>query len=70
MHDESLTLLNIMQADLSKHQCSFLSTCDTTVGVFECPDKMIYLAAALQFAGVICPQSNIDVSIELQQCPV
>jgi len=52
MRDEPLTLLDITQMDLSKHQYAFLSACDTAVGVFDRPDEVIHLAAALQFAGV------------------
>jgi len=47
MHDEPLTLLDITQTDLSKHQYAFLSACDTAVGVFDRPDEVIHLAAAL-----------------------
>jgi len=52
MRDQPLTLLDITQTDLSKHQYAFLSACDTAVGVPDRPDEVIHLAAALQFAGV------------------
>ncbi|KAG1828569.1 CHAT domain-containing protein [Suillus variegatus] len=47
-----LSLLNIAQIDLSRHQFAFLSACETTVGDLSTPDEVIHLAAGLQFAGV------------------
>ncbi|KAJ8582404.1 hypothetical protein M405DRAFT_885320 [Rhizopogon salebrosus TDB-379] len=52
MRDEPLTLLDITQTDLSRHEFAFLSACETAVGDFTTPDEVIHLAAALQFAGV------------------
>jgi CHAT domain-containing protein len=52
MRDEPLTLLDITQTDLSRHEFAFLSACETAVGSVETPDEVIHLAAALQFAGV------------------
>jgi CHAT domain-containing protein/tetratricopeptide (TPR) repeat protein len=52
MRDEPLTLLDITQMDLSRHEFAFLSACETAVGNFKTPDEVIHLAAALQFAGV------------------
>ncbi|KAJ8584166.1 TPR-like protein [Rhizopogon salebrosus TDB-379] len=52
MRDEPLTLLDITQTDLSRHEFAFLSACQTAVGNFKTPDEVIHLAAALQFAGV------------------
>ncbi|KAJ8584172.1 TPR-like protein, partial [Rhizopogon salebrosus TDB-379] len=52
MRDEPLTLLDIAQTDLSRHEFAFLSACETAVGSVETPDEVIHLAAALQFAGV------------------
>jgi CHAT domain-containing protein len=52
MRDEPLSLLDITQRDLSRHEFAFLSACETAVGDFETPDEMIHLAAALQFSGV------------------
>ncbi|KAJ8584727.1 TPR-like protein [Rhizopogon salebrosus TDB-379] len=52
MRDEPLTLLDITQMNLSRHEFAFLSACETAVGNFETPDEVIHLAAALQFAGV------------------
>ncbi|KAJ8584167.1 hypothetical protein M405DRAFT_827237 [Rhizopogon salebrosus TDB-379] len=52
MRDEPLTLLDIMQTDLSRHEFAFLSACETAVGDFKTPDEVIHLAGALQFAGV------------------
>ncbi|KAJ8587014.1 hypothetical protein M405DRAFT_742629 [Rhizopogon salebrosus TDB-379] len=52
MRDEPLTLLDITQMNLSRHEFAFLSACETAVGDFETPDEVIHLAAALQFAGV------------------
>jgi tetratricopeptide (TPR) repeat protein len=52
MRDEPLTLLDITQTNLSRHEFAFLSACETAVGDFETPDEVIHLAAALQFAGV------------------
>ncbi|OJA20351.1 hypothetical protein AZE42_10538 [Rhizopogon vesiculosus] len=52
MRDEPLTLLDITQTDLSRHEFAFLSACETAVGDIRTPDEMIHLAAGLQFAGV------------------
>jgi CHAT domain-containing protein len=52
MRDEPLSLLDITQRDLSRHEFAFLSACETAVGDFKTPDEMIHLAAALQFSGV------------------
>jgi CHAT domain-containing protein len=52
MCDQPLSLLDITQMDLSRHEFAFLSACETTVGTFRTPDKVIHLAAGLQFAGV------------------
>ncbi|KAG1853100.1 CHAT domain-containing protein [Suillus subluteus] len=52
MQDQRLSLLNITQTDLSRHESTFLSACDTAVGDHDTPDEVIHLAAGLQFAGV------------------
>ncbi|KAG2125645.1 CHAT domain-containing protein [Suillus bovinus] len=52
MRDEPLSLLDITQTDLSRHQFAFLSACETAVGDHNTPDEVIHLAAGLQFAGV------------------
>ncbi|KAG1828839.1 CHAT domain-containing protein [Suillus variegatus] len=52
MRDQPLSLLDIAQMDLSRHQFAFLSACETAVGDFSTPDEAIHLAAGLQFAGV------------------
>ncbi|KIK33364.1 hypothetical protein CY34DRAFT_99712 [Suillus luteus UH-Slu-Lm8-n1] len=52
MRDQPLSLLDITQMDLSRHQFAFLSACETAVGVLTTPDEVIHLAAGLQFAGV------------------
>ncbi|KAG1843440.1 CHAT domain-containing protein [Suillus subluteus] len=52
MHNQLLSLLDITQMDLSRHQFVFLATCETVVSTFSTPDKVIHLAAGLQFAGV------------------
>ncbi|KAG1840297.1 CHAT domain-containing protein [Suillus subalutaceus] len=52
MRDHPLSLLDITQMDLSRHQFAFLSACETAVGDFSTPDEVIHLAAGLQFAGV------------------
>ncbi|KAG2129050.1 TPR-like protein [Suillus bovinus] len=52
MRDLPLSLLDITQMDLSRHEFAFLSACETAVGVFTTPDEVIHLAAGLQFAGV------------------
>ncbi|OAX31809.1 hypothetical protein K503DRAFT_810411 [Rhizopogon vinicolor AM-OR11-026] len=52
MRDKPLTLLDIAQTDLSRHEFAFLSACETAVGDYRTPDEMIHLAAGLQFAGV------------------
>ncbi|KAG1842271.1 CHAT domain-containing protein [Suillus subalutaceus] len=52
MCDQPLSLLDITQMDLSRHQFAFLSACETAVGVPATPDEVIHLAAGLQFAGV------------------
>ncbi|KAG1886288.1 CHAT domain-containing protein [Suillus subluteus] len=52
MCDHPLSLLDITQMNLSRHQFAFLSACETAVGDFSTPDEVIHLAAGLQFAGV------------------
>jgi CHAT domain-containing protein len=52
MRDQPLSLLDITQMDLSRHDFAFLSACETAVGDFATPDEVIHLAAGLQFAGV------------------
>ncbi|KAG2336891.1 hypothetical protein BDR05DRAFT_1005489 [Suillus weaverae] len=52
MRDQPLSLLDITQMDLSRHQFAFLSACETAVGDIQTPDEVIHLAAGLQFAGV------------------
>ncbi|KAG1859817.1 CHAT domain-containing protein [Suillus subluteus] len=52
MCDQPLSLLDITQMDLSRHQFVFLSACETAVGDLQTPDKVIHLVAGLQFAGV------------------
>ncbi|KAG1856604.1 CHAT domain-containing protein [Suillus tomentosus] len=52
MRDQPLSLLDIAQMDLSRHQFGFLSACETAVGDFSTPDQVIHLVAGLQFAGV------------------
>ncbi|KAG1722186.1 CHAT domain-containing protein [Suillus lakei] len=52
MRDHPLSLLDITQMDLSRHEFAFLSACETAVGDLSTPDEVIHLAAGLQFAGV------------------
>ena len=52
MHDQPLTLLDIAQSDLSRHEFAILSACETAVGDLRTPDEVTHLAAGLQFAGV------------------
>ncbi|KAG1736966.1 TPR-like protein [Suillus lakei] len=52
MRDKPLSLLDITQMDLSRHEYVFLSACETAVGDSSTPDEVIHLAAGLQFAGV------------------
>ncbi|KAG2141110.1 CHAT domain-containing protein [Suillus clintonianus] len=52
MLDQPLSLLDIAQMDLSRHEFAFLSACETAVGDVNTPDEVIHLAASLQFAGV------------------
>ncbi|KAG1722063.1 CHAT domain-containing protein [Suillus lakei] len=52
MRDHPLSLLDITQMDLSRHEFVFLSACETAVGDPSTPDEVIHLAAGLQFAGV------------------
>jgi CHAT domain-containing protein len=52
MRDKPLSLLDITQMDLSRHQFAFLSACESAIDNFEVPDEAIHLAAGLHFAGV------------------
>ncbi|KAG1780906.1 hypothetical protein EV702DRAFT_951497, partial [Suillus placidus] len=52
MRDQPLSLLDIAQMNLSRHQFAFLSACETAVGDFSMHDEVIHLAAGLQFARV------------------
>jgi CHAT domain-containing protein len=51
MKDKHLTLLDIMERDIPHAEFAFLSACHTTIGNEEMPDKVIHLAAGLQFLG-------------------
>ncbi|KIJ60756.1 hypothetical protein HYDPIDRAFT_116809 [Hydnomerulius pinastri MD-312] len=52
MRDGPLSLLDIINADISGHEFAFLSACETAMGVLSAPDEVIQLAAGLQFVGV------------------
>ena len=52
MADAELSLLDIINANLSNHEFAFLSACQTAVGDGVTPDEMIHLAAGSQFTGV------------------
>jgi CHAT domain-containing protein len=52
MCDQALSLLDITQTDLSRHEFALLSARDTAVGDSSTPDEVIHLAAGLQFAGI------------------
>ncbi|KAG1722048.1 CHAT domain-containing protein [Suillus lakei] len=52
MRDQPLSLVDITEMDLSRHEFVFLSACETAVGDPSTPDEVIHLAAGLQFAGV------------------
>ncbi|KIK95365.1 hypothetical protein PAXRUDRAFT_33013 [Paxillus rubicundulus Ve08.2h10] len=52
MRDDPLSLLDIVDLDLSHHGFAFLSACKTAVGDSTVPDEVIHLAAGLQFMGV------------------
>ncbi|KAF8840304.1 hypothetical protein BDN67DRAFT_1003061 [Paxillus ammoniavirescens] len=47
-----LSLLDIMNSELSNHEFVYLSASQTAVGDIKTPDEMIHLAAGLQFGGV------------------
>ncbi|KIJ59201.1 hypothetical protein HYDPIDRAFT_101115, partial [Hydnomerulius pinastri MD-312] len=52
MRDGPLSLLDIIDADISGHEFGFLSACETAMGDLSSPDEVIHLAAGLQFMGV------------------
>ncbi|KAF9230249.1 CHAT domain-containing protein [Melanogaster broomeanus] len=52
MHDAPLSLLDIINADISGHEFAFLSACETAMGDIKALDEVIHLAAGLQFMGV------------------
>ncbi|KIJ60775.1 hypothetical protein HYDPIDRAFT_116834 [Hydnomerulius pinastri MD-312] len=52
MRDGPLSLLDIIDADISGHEFAFLSACETAMGDLTAPDEVIHLAAGLQFMGV------------------
>ncbi|KAG2066902.1 hypothetical protein BDR04DRAFT_1081233 [Suillus decipiens] len=51
MKDEPITLLHIMEKDISHAEFAFLSARHTAVGDETTPDEVIHLAAGLQFSG-------------------
>ena len=51
LHDENLTLLNLIQARLPNAEFAFLASCHSAAGDPNTPDETIHLAAALQFCG-------------------
>ncbi|KIJ62206.1 hypothetical protein HYDPIDRAFT_136260 [Hydnomerulius pinastri MD-312] len=52
MQDGPLSVLDIIDADISRHEFAFLSACETAMGDLSAPDQVIHLAAGLQFMGV------------------
>ncbi|KIJ06690.1 hypothetical protein PAXINDRAFT_103266 [Paxillus involutus ATCC 200175] len=52
MRDGPLSLLDIIDLDLSHHEFAFLSACKTAMGDSTVPDEVIHLVAGLQFTGV------------------
>ncbi|KIJ62221.1 hypothetical protein HYDPIDRAFT_136267 [Hydnomerulius pinastri MD-312] len=52
MQDGPLSVLDIIDADISRHEFAFLSACETAMGDLSAPDEVIHLAAGLQFMGV------------------
>ncbi|KIJ60744.1 hypothetical protein HYDPIDRAFT_98065 [Hydnomerulius pinastri MD-312] len=52
MGDRPLSLLDIIDANISGHEFAFLSACETAMGDLSAPDEVIHLAAGLQFMGV------------------
>ncbi|KAF9231840.1 CHAT domain-containing protein [Melanogaster broomeanus] len=52
MADGSVSLLDIINANISSHEFAFLSACETAMGDLSTPDEVIHLAAGLQFMGV------------------
>ncbi|KIJ60778.1 hypothetical protein HYDPIDRAFT_116838 [Hydnomerulius pinastri MD-312] len=52
MRDGPLSLLDIIDADVSGHEFAFRSACETAMGDPSAPDEVIHLAAGLQFMGV------------------
>ncbi|KAF9236918.1 CHAT domain-containing protein [Melanogaster broomeanus] len=52
MRDGPLSLIDIINIDLSRHEFAFLSACETAMGELATPDEAIHLAAGLQFSGV------------------
>lgn len=51
LHDQPLTLLDIVRARLPNAEFAFLSACETATGDPNTPDEGLHLAAALQFVG-------------------
>ncbi|KAF9241758.1 CHAT domain-containing protein, partial [Melanogaster broomeanus] len=52
MADGLVSLLDIINADISTHEFAFLSACETAMGDLSTPYEVIHLAAGLQFMGV------------------
>ncbi|KAF9230468.1 CHAT domain-containing protein [Melanogaster broomeanus] len=52
MADGSVSLLDIINANISSHEFAFLSACEAAMGDLSTPDEVIHLAAGLQFMGV------------------
>ncbi|KAH7884835.1 CHAT domain-containing protein [Phlebopus sp. FC_14] len=51
LRDRSLTLLDIVRAELANPEFAFLSACHTAVGDKNTPDEVVHLAAGIQFSG-------------------
>jgi CHAT domain-containing protein len=51
MHDEMLTVAQLMSMRLPKAFLSFLSACETAKGDANQPDQAVHLAAAMFFTG-------------------
>ncbi|KAF9234300.1 CHAT domain-containing protein [Melanogaster broomeanus] len=52
MANGPVSLLDIINANISTHEFVFLSACKTAMGDSSSPDEVIHLAAGLQFMGV------------------
>ncbi|KAJ7431997.1 CHAT domain-containing protein [Mycena galericulata] len=73
LHEGTLSIVDIMRAQVPSADLAFLSACDSAAGDDDHPDEAIHLAAALQFCGfrsvvgTLWPMLDVDGPVIARQ---